>query len=101
MDTSIQQTRQDEVILTRLRIGHTRMTHGYLMNTPDEDRPECDICNTDLTIAHIFTDCKKYERERIQHFGRRTMKEILEESDNFSMRKIANFLRKTNLYDTI
>ena len=29
-----QKERHTEVILPRLRIGHSHLTHGYLMNTP-------------------------------------------------------------------
>ena len=42
--SSIQVTRKHEVTLTRLRIGHTRLTHGHLMNTNDLP-PKCDQCN--------------------------------------------------------
>jgi hypothetical protein len=38
-------TRREEVMLTRLHIGHTYMTHSYLM-TPDKEPPMCDRCNT-------------------------------------------------------
>lgn len=54
--------REERVILNRLVIGHTRLTHGYLMSK--ENPPICDICEVNLTIAHIFTDCAKYFVER-------------------------------------
>ena len=36
-------SRQDAVVLRRLRIGHTRLTHSYLLNR--QDQPECSHCD--------------------------------------------------------
>jgi len=36
-------SRQDAVILRRLHIGHTRLTHSYLLNR--QDQPECPCCD--------------------------------------------------------
>ena len=49
--------RRESVILTRLRIGHTRISHGYLMTRGRP--PEC--CGTELTVEHFMIKCKKYE----------------------------------------
>lgn len=56
--TSYQNNRSFEVALARLRIGHTRMTHGFLMC--NEDPPLCSTCQCPDTISHIFTNCTKY-----------------------------------------
>ena len=50
--------RKDDVIINRLRIGHTRLTHSFRM----ENRPHpplCDQCEGDheLTVKHILIDC--------------------------------------------
>ena len=52
--TSLQKFRHQETILTRLRIGHSRLTHGHLMSTPHGNRPQCLTCNTLITIKHIL-----------------------------------------------
>jgi len=41
--------------LTRCRIGHSRLTHSYLLN--NEERPECILCNSNYSLKHILTDC--------------------------------------------
>ena len=47
--------RKDDAILTRLRIGHTRLTHKhYLLN---EDFPVCTACDCLLTVKHILIEC--------------------------------------------
>ena len=46
--SSYRSVRRDEVLLCRLRIGHTRLTHSFLFN--DEDPPECDTCQCIITL---------------------------------------------------
>ena len=100
-NSSIQTSRKLEVILTRLRIGHTKLTHSYLMKSPRENKPMCNSCNKELTIEHIFNECKENERERIQHFGMNKLKEILKDRPNFQIIKIVNFLKKTQIIEEI
>ena len=56
--------RRTEVVLTRLRIGHTHLTHKYLLC--GEDPPQCAICDSLLTVEHILTRCVTYSYERIR-----------------------------------
>jgi len=48
-------SRPDAVILRRLYIGHTRLTHSYLVNR--QDQPECSRCDCALTVAHVRLEC--------------------------------------------
>ena len=48
-------SRKEDVVLTRLRIGHTRLTHSYLLQR--EEQPVCIGCNEPLTVKHILVDC--------------------------------------------
>ena len=49
--------RRDKVVLTRLQIGHSRLTHSFLLK--GEPSPECFGCNTWYTLKHIlFRMCK-------------------------------------------
>ncbi|CAI6376859.1 unnamed protein product [Macrosiphum euphorbiae] len=57
-------SRRDEVILVRLRIGHTHMTHGYLM--AKEDPPACPTCGTLMSVKHILLECHQVNETRIQ-----------------------------------
>ncbi|KAI5746926.1 hypothetical protein M8J77_009130 [Diaphorina citri] len=49
--SSQRSTRMEEVVLTRLRIGHTRLTHEYLFTR--EPQPVCQ-CGETLSIQHIL-----------------------------------------------
>lgn len=47
--------RRLQTLLTRLRIGHTRLTHDFLMSR--DPQPYCDDCLVPLTIRHILVEC--------------------------------------------
>ena len=54
--TSARESRREEVILARLRIGHTRITHSHLINPYSFSPPSCLYCHEDcFTAEHIFT----------------------------------------------
>ena len=99
--SSLQNERQTEVVLTRLRIGHTLLTHGYLMSTPHETPPKCTTCQTALTIKHLFEDCRIFQRLRAAIFGNKSFEEILTESETFSASSIMKFLKQCKLLDKI
>ena len=50
--------RREEVVLTRLHIGHTRLTHSYLLKL--EDQPFCISCNEPFTVKHFLIDCIEF-----------------------------------------
>jgi ribonuclease HI len=50
--------RRDEILIHRLRIGHTNLTDSYLLRR--ETPPECDFCHIRLTVEHLLLSCCKY-----------------------------------------
>ena len=48
-------SQRDTVLLNRLRIGHTRLTHSYLLS--GDDLPDCGTCQCPLTVKHILVEC--------------------------------------------
>lgn len=60
--SSNRKIRTEERILSRLRIGHSRLTHKYLMEKIDP--PICDACFVQITIEHILCHCVKFIRQR-------------------------------------
>ena len=51
---SFRKSRKEEVVLSRLRRGHTRITHSYLLK---EEQPICHACQIAYTIKHILIKC--------------------------------------------
>ncbi|XP_023230155.1 uncharacterized protein LOC111630298 [Centruroides sculpturatus] len=89
--------RRCEVIFIRLRIGHTRLTHQYLLK--GEEQPVCQYCNCSLSVKHILLDCSVFEISRRQHFRNGSFKEILGQRPNHY--NVLDFLKVINLYKEI
>jgi len=67
-------TRKEESVLNRLRNGHMRLTHGYLM-TKEEPSPSQQRSGVQLTVKHIITECLKHQQYRVVgHFVRSSRK---------------------------
>ena len=91
-------TRKQEVIITRLRTGHTNITHKYLMS---KDAPSvCVICDMRLSIDHLLTECPLYEPERLATDLAQNLDEILDNSEK-NVKKLIEFLHITNLTNKI
>ena len=69
--TNTHMTRRGEIIMNRLRCGHTNLTHGYLMNSNvREPPPGCPACqDSTLTVHHLMLDCAALQRIRRQCFS--------------------------------
>ena len=62
--TSHQNSREKEILIGRLRLGHTKLTHAYIIQqTPP---PTCYHCQptTRCTIQHILLHCRKHAVKR-------------------------------------
>ena len=46
---------KEQVVLTRCCIGHSRLTHTYLLN--NEERSECIPCNSNYLLKHVVSEC--------------------------------------------
>ncbi|XP_055584902.1 uncharacterized protein LOC129737765 [Uranotaenia lowii] len=58
----------DQRVLTRLRIGHKRLTHAHLFDRSSP--PICQFCGVQTTVQHILIDCRGYEEApKIESFN--------------------------------
>ena len=94
--SSARRNRQEEVILCRLRIGHTYATHGHILR--GEEKPLCPRCFVPLTVAHVLLSCPRIRRSRARHLGRIppdvTLRHILgDESTCVSSGSLFSFIR--------
>ena len=104
--SSYNKTRYKEVLLARLRIGHTRLTHEYLMNK--EQQPICGECNSPLTVEHLMVHCPKYRAQRGECFPNlykypinQRIVNILAEDKEFSSEQVFKFVKMTNLWQNL
>lgn len=99
-------SRREEVIINRLRSGHTWLTHNYLMSNFPEPPPTCPLCNTELlTVNHLLLDCPQLNQARETHLGIRNngppieLKKLL--GEDIKVNNIMNYLKAINAYDKI
>ena len=71
--SSYRRCRKDEVVLCRARIGHTHLTHSYILRK--DPPPQCEHCQCILTVRHILVECNQFAQERREIFGRRDVVE--------------------------
>jgi ribonuclease HI/endonuclease/exonuclease/phosphatase family metal-dependent hydrolase len=57
--------RRSQVVLSRLRMGYTRLTESYRMQR--EMPPFCERCNRNVTVTHILWDCDEFGEARRKH----------------------------------
>jgi len=86
-------SRHDTVLLNRLRIGHTRLTHSYLLS--GDDLPECGTCQCPLTVKHILVECVDLKDVRKKHFVASSIKHLF---DTIEAHKIIDFIKETCFY---
>ena len=86
-------SRREEIILSRLRIGHTRLTHSYLLKR--EEQPYCIGCDTPFTVIHSLLDFADFDRERRSLFQVNNLKDLFKD---VSVENILSFLKNVNLF---
>ena len=84
-------SRHDTVVINRLRVGHTRLTNSYLLKR--ENQPECQACQSFLTVKHILIDCTHLSAVRQRYFRFDTPKDLFEIVDS---RNIIAFMKDIN-----
>ena len=97
--SSLRSCRRQEVILCRLRIGHTYATHSHLLR--GEEQPRCQSCDLPLTVAHVLIHCRHLEECRSRHLGRinpdMTLRHLLgDESSAVHSGSIFSFIQSIN-----
>ena len=85
--------RRDEVVLSRLKLGNSYLTHSYLLK--GDPPPECVTCD----CRHILVDCIEYFFFRLILFDNKfTLTDIF---NNVSSSKIISFIKRPGLYNTL
>ena len=89
-------SRREQVVISRLRIGHTRLTHSFILK--QEPRPQCLTCQTTCTVKHILIECRSFAVIRKRFFKVNNLTDLFE---NVKIDDILSFLRETDLYQKI
>ena len=92
----VRNIRKEEVVLARLRLGHTRVTHSCLL--VGEEQPQCVGCDTPFTVRHFLLECGDFAQVRNNCFHVENMKQLFQD---IHIDSIMTFLRQINLFNKI
>ena len=73
----VRNNRKEEVVLVRLRLGHTRVTHSYLLL--GEEQPQCVGCDAPFTVRHFLLECCDFAQVRNNYFHVDNMKQLFQD----------------------
>eukprot|EP00916_Digyalum_oweni_P019426 GHVL01032319.1.p1 GENE.GHVL01032319.1~~GHVL01032319.1.p1 ORF type:complete len:920 (-),score=34.35 GHVL01032319.1:223-2982(-) len=85
--------RKEETVLCRLHIGHSHITHSYLLK--GEDPPYCFGCDEPWTLEHVLTKCVDVQEFRDKHYNAQTLKVLFRD---VPPDKIFNFLKEIKIF---
>ena len=93
--------RKEEIKFTRIRLGHSRLTHNFLL-TGDEPNI-CVHCHVHFSILHIILVCPRFYEERKKFFGNSiiSIKQILDRNNRNLNKSVLNFFSAINILSEI
>ena len=80
-------SRRDQVVLARCRIGHSRLTHNFILDQGPP--PECVPCDEQFSIKHILIDCVDFADSRRKFYTANSIDYLF---DNFAGEVVIKFL---------
>ena len=92
MEAKLKKKRKEEITLSRLWIGHRRITHSYSLE--GKQQPMCYACQTKYTIKQILIKCTDQAHIRKTFYSANNMKELLQ---NTEINNAISFLKAVKL----
>ena len=91
----VRSIRKEEVVLARLCLGQTKVTHSYLLLGEEQRKLGCDA---PFTICHFLLECGDFAQVRNNCFHVGNMKQLFQD---IHIDSIMTFLRQINLFNKI
>lgn len=88
-------SRREEIVLARLRTGHSNLTHKHLFKK--EEPPICNVCNEYITIKHLLSKCPL---TKDPSNNEASLAAILGD-DEENIKLLINKLKEANIYQLI
>ena len=92
----VRNVRQEDDVLARLRIGHTRIIHSYLLKR--EQQPYCFGCDAPFAIRHILFECSDFSQIRNKYFHVDIIKQLF---NDVPIDNVFLFLKEINLFNKL
>ena len=88
-------TRKENTVLNRLHIGHSYLTHSFILRK--EEAPVCVACDVVLTVKHILIECAGLLEIRKKYFEERSLcslfRNVIPEVVFYFLREIGVFYK--------
>ena len=104
--SSTRNSRREEKVLARIRLGHTIYTHSYIY--AKDPRPMCRSCNHPQSVEHFVIHCPIYQRQRkrMRDFCTRenltfTLAHVLGDSHPILLDLLFSFLREIKIFEKL
>jgi len=95
-------SRRKEVVISRLRLGHCKLTHEYLVKEFPCPPPICRWCDSAvMTVKHILVDCDDLKPTRQRFLSRKRLNISNLLGDEGIVREVIAFLDNLNVMDLI
>ena len=92
----VRNIRKEEGVLAGLRLGHTSVTHPYLLQV--EEQPQCVGCDAPFTVHHFLLECGDFAQVRNNCFHVNNMKQLFQD---IHIDSSMTFLKEINLFNKI
>ena len=89
-------SRKEQSVLARCRIGHTHLTHSYLLR--GEEAPECVSCQAHLSVEHILVGCADFGNVRRRFYQVSNLSELFR---RVPAKAIVLFLKDIGLFSKL
>ena len=86
----------EEVLLAHIRIGHTRITHSYLLSR--EEQPQCIGRDKPFTVRHMLLECVDFSNVRNKYYHVNTIKQLF---NDVPIDNIFLSLKEINLFNKL
>ena len=86
-------SRYDSVLINRLRIGHSRLTHSHSLC--GDDPPTCQLCGLPVSVRHILVECVGLWDIRTKYF---TVSSVVELFQSVHNSIVINFIKEAHFY---
>ena len=92
----IQGKKNNNTVLNRLRIGHSYLTHSFILRK--EEAPVCSACNAVITVKHILIGCADLSEISKKYFEERSLYSLFR---NVMTEFFFDFLREIGMFHKI
>ena len=98
-------TTKEEVVVNRMRLEHTKLTHGYMFESEAEgQRPLCSWCGEAvMTVKHILVIYPSLRDKRKELIGKTNVRRDIQDwlGETADLREVIHFVKELDIMKCI